>query len=156
MIQRPSLKLIRKVRSGKRRLSAARRGAILFEFAVTIPLMMLLSIAVFDFARVSYFRLVVADAAGAASRYAAFNPITSVSQAVWQQGLEEATRTSVTGSAWISPTSLVIHPAQIVDVTPYEKRITVKVEYPFHVTLWWPGIPSDPTVVSQVSVIGSN
>lgn len=142
------------VRRGRRHASA-RRGAVLFEFAVTIPLTMLLSIAVFDFARVSYFRLVVADAAGAASRYAAFNPLTNVSQAVWQQGLEDATRNAVLGSVWVDPNLLVIHSALVEQVTPVEKRITVKVEYPFQVTLWWPGIPQNPTVVSQVSVIGA-
>lgn len=133
-----------------------RQGAILLEFGITMPLMLLLAIAVFDFARVTYFGLVVADAAGAASRYAAFNPVTDVSEATWYEGLEQAAKSAIVGSPWVSQNQLVVHPALIEQVSPVEKRITVKVSYPYQVQLWWPGLPSNPNVSCQVSVIGAS
>lgn len=150
------MKTISKRMSSPRLRARSRQGAILLEFGVTLPLMLMLAIAVFDFARVTYFGLVVADAAGAASRYAAFNPLTNVSEAAWHEGLEQAAKTAIVGSPWVSQNQLVVHPALIEQVSPVEKRITVKVSYPYQVQLWWPGLPSNPNVTSQVSVIGAS
>lgn len=123
------------------------------EFSISIPIMLLLTIAVFDFAKTSYFRFVVADAAGAASRYAAFNPVTSVSLHSWTTELENAARNTVVGSAWISPSALVVCSPIIEQISTVETRITVKVQYVYHLNLWWPGLPTQATVSSQVAVI---
>ncbi len=125
------------------------------EFSISIPVMLLLAIAVFDFAKVSYFRFVVADAAGAASRYAAFNPVTDVTLASWTAELESAARGAVQGSPWISQSDLVINPPVIEQTSSLEKRITVRVEYVYHLILWWPGLPGQATVSSQVAVISA-
>jgi len=138
-----------------RRISASRRGAALLEFSISIPVMLLLSIAVFDFAKTGYFRFVVADAAGAASRYAAFNPVTSVSLQSWTAELEKTARNSVEGSPWISPADLVIKPPVFEEVSPVEKRVTVRVEYVYQLNLWWPGLPRQATVSSQVTVVSA-
>lgn len=132
------------------------RGVALFEFAISIPLIMLLSVATLDIAKVAYFRLVVADAAGAASRFAAFNPVTNVSLQVWQQNLRQAAIDSVQGSPWVDMTALVVHSAVIEQITTVEKRITVKVDYTHRVYFVWPGLPSQSTVSSQVSVMGAS
>ncbi|MFM2011932.1 MAG: hypothetical protein RLZZ396_716 [Planctomycetota bacterium] len=137
------------------RVRRSRKGAALFEFAITIPVTMLLTIATLDIARVAYFRLVVADAAGAASRYAAFNPVTDVSLQSWQQGLDQATISSVQGSPWVDPSSLVVYTPVIEQISNVEKRITVKVEYTHRVYFVWPGLPSQATVSSQVSVMAA-
>lgn len=136
-----------------RRNAKSRRGAVLMEFSISIPVMLLLSIAVFDFAKTSYFRFVVADAAGAASRYAAFNPVTAVSLSSWTTELESAARSSVQGSPWVSQNDLVIKQPIIEQISTVEKRITVRVEYVYHLQLWWPGLPSQVTVSSQVAVV---
>ncbi|MFM8569962.1 MAG: hypothetical protein ACKOAU_00040 [Pirellula sp.] len=117
---------------------------------------MLLSVATLDIAKVAYFRLVVADAAGAASRFAAFNPVTNVSLQVWQQNLRQAAIDSVQGSPWVDMTALVVHSAVIEQITTVEKRITVKVDYTHRVYFVWPGLPSQSTVSSQVSVMGAS
>lgn len=139
-----------------RRNAASRRGAALLEFSMSIPILLLLSIAVFDFAKTSYFRFVVADAAGAASRYAAFNPVTAVSMDTWRSELESAARNSVEGSPWISSTALVVDSPIIEIITTVETRITVRIEYTYHLNIWWPGLPSQATVSSQVTVIAAS
>jgi len=139
-----------------RRNSKSRRGAALMEFSISIPVMLLLSIAVFDFAKTSYFRFVVADAAGSASRYAAFNPVTTVSLSSWTTELESAARSSVQGSPWVSQNDLVIKPPIIEQISSVEKRITLRVEYVYHLKLWWPGLPSQIAVSSQVVVIAAD
>jgi uncharacterized protein (UPF0333 family) len=139
--------------SSARRNAKLRRGAALMEFSISIPVMLLLSIAVFDFAKTSYFRFVVADAAGAASRYAAFNPVTTTSLSSWTTELESAARNSVQGSPWISQNDLVIKSPIIEQISSVEKRITVRVEYVYHLKLWWPGLPSQASVSSQVVVV---
>jgi|688.fasta_scaffold40072_4 hypothetical protein len=133
---------------------STRRGVALFEFAVTLPLMLLLSLAVIDFARISFFRFVVGDATGAAGRYAMLNPVTENSLSAWQSALEIAARESAQGSPWIDPTAIVVHPAVIQQVNTTEKRITLKVSYLFRTGFWWPGIPSQTTVSSQLTLTG--
>jgi hypothetical protein len=137
------------------RRTKKRRGAALLEFSVTLPLMMLMAVATVDFARVTYYGLVVADAAGAASRYAALNPLTETAESGWLEGLEQSAKAATIGSPWVDSSDLIVHPPVVEQITPVEKRITVKIEYPFVVRFWWPGIPTNPTVVSQVSVVAS-
>ena len=135
--------------------SRQRSGAILLEFAFTIPVMMILAIAVLDFSRISYYRFLVADAAGAASRYAAFQPVTDVSYNVWMQQLDTVARNTVEGSPWASANALIVHPAEITEVNPGEKRITVKTSYVYRATLPWPGLPTETTVSNQVTIVGA-
>jgi Flp pilus assembly protein TadG len=117
--------------------------------------MMILAIAVLDFSRISYYRFLVADASGAASRYAAFHPVTDVSYNVWMQQLDTVARNTVEGSPWASASALIVHPAEITVVTPGEKRITVKTSYVYRATLPWPGLPTETTVSNQVNVVGA-
>ena len=138
-----------------RHSSKQRAGAVLLEFAFTLPVMMILAIAVLDFSRISYYRFLVADAAGAASRYAAFNPVTDVSYNVWMQKLDSIARNTIEGSPWASADALIVYPAVITQVTPGETRVTVKTAYPYRATIPWPGLPSEATVSNEVNIIGA-
>jgi Flp pilus assembly protein TadG len=117
--------------------------------------MMILAIAVLDFSRISYYRFLVADAAGAASRYAALQPVTDVSYDVWMQQLDTIARNTVDGSPWASASALIVHPAEITEVAPGEKRITVRTSYVYRAAIPWPGLPTQATVSSKVSVVGA-
>lgn len=146
---------IRRSATKNDRLSKQRAGAVLLEFAVTIPVMVILAIAVLDFSRLSYYRFLVADAAGAASRYAAFYPVTDVTYNVWMQRLDAVARNTVEGSPWASASNLIVYPAVINQATPGENRVIIKMEYVYRATIPWPGLPSESTVRSTVQIMGA-
>lgn len=146
---------IRKSARKNYRFRKQRAGAVLLEFAITIPVMMILAIAVLDFSRLSYYRFLVADAAGAASRYAAFYPVTDVSYNVWMQKLDTVARNTVEGSPWASASDLIVYPAVLNKDTPGETRVIIKIEYVYHATIPWPGLPSEATVRSTVQIMGA-
>lgn len=139
---------------GKHRPGKNRRGVAIIEFALTVPILGLLSVAVFDFAKLGYIRLVVADAAGAASRYAAFHPVTEISMDPWIDGIKQSALASVAGSAWIDPTRMSLHTVDIEQITPTYMKVTVRVDYQYQPTFWWPGLPSGTRVSASVAIPG--
>lgn len=138
------------------RCVATRSGSALFEFAVTLPLMMLLSVAVLDLSKITFLHFLVSDAAGAASRYASMVPIDSESMELWQQGLEESARGSLVGSPWIEPSDLIIPVADIVQVSQDERRIFIRVEYPYEAHIPWLVLSSQSMIAHEVTVYGAN
>ena len=146
---------IRKSARKNYRFRKQRAGAVLLEFAITIPVMMILAIAVLDFSRLSYYRFLVADAAGAASRYAAFHPVTDVSYNVWMQKLDTIARNTIEGSPWASASDLIVYPAVLNQENPGDTRVIIKMEYVYHATIPWPGLPSEATVRSTVQIMGA-
>ncbi len=139
---------------GKRGKTKNRRGVAIVEFALTVPILGLLSVAVFDFAKLGYIRLVVADAAGAASRYAAFHPVTDLSMDPWIDGIKQSALASVAGSAWIDPNRLTLHTVEVEQVNPTSTRINIRVDYQYQPTFWWPGLPTGTRVSAQVAIPG--
>ena len=138
------------------RCVASRGGSVLFEFAVTLPLMMLLSVAVLDLSRITFLHFLVSDAAGAASRYASMVPADSESMEMWQQGLEDSARGSLVGSPWIEPTDLIIPVADIVQVSEDERRISIRIECPYEAHLPWLVLSSQSIIAHEVTVYGAN
>lgn len=135
---------------------ASRSGSVLFEFAVTLPLMMLLSVAVLDLSKITFLHFLVSDAAGAASRYASMVPVDSESMEIWQQGLEDSARGSLVGSPWIEPSDLIVPIADIVQVSDEERRISIRVEYPYEVHVPWLVLSSQSMIAHEVTVYGAN
>jgi len=138
------------------RCVASRSGSVLFEFAVTLPLMLLLSVAVLDFSKITFLHFLVSDAAGAASRYASMVPVDSESMEMWQQGLEDSARGSLVGSPWIEPSDLIIPVADIVQVSQEERRISIRVEYAYEAHVPWLVLSSQSMIVHEVTVYGAN
>jgi Flp pilus assembly protein TadG len=132
----------------------SRRGVAIIEFALTIPILGVLSVAVFDFAKLGYIRLVVADAAGAASRYAAFHPVTDLSTDSWVDGIKQSALASVAGSVWVDPNRMSLHTADVEQITPTLTRITIRVDYQYQPTFWWPGLPTGTRISAQVAIPG--
>jgi Flp pilus assembly protein TadG len=60
--------------SSRLRWSRRAKGQALAEFAITVPIVLLLAAITIDFARVYYFDLSIRDASFAAARYAGMNP----------------------------------------------------------------------------------
>jgi hypothetical protein len=140
----------------RNRSVASRSGSVLFEFAVTLPLMMILSVAVLDLSKITFLHFLVSDAAGAASRHASMVPSYSESMDSWQQSLEDAARGSLVGSPWIDPSELIIPLASFVQISDQERSITIRVEYPYEAQFPWMGFSTHSTIAHEVTVYGAN
>ncbi len=132
-----------------------RRGAVVFEFSITLPLMLLIGIAILDFSRLAFFYMLLADAVGAAGRYASTVPRQSEQSQSWQLGVERAAKLTLVGSAWLDPEQLIVTVPEELQVSDNEKRVTVRVQYEYHTRLWWPGIPSVSLIECQTVVYGA-
>lgn len=138
------------------RSASSRSGSVLFEFAVTVPLMMILAVAVLDLSKITFLHFLVSDAAGASSRYASMVPVQSESMDMWQQSLEDAARGSLVGSPWIDPSELIIPLAGMVQISDQERSITIRVEYPYEAQFPWMGFSTQSTIAHEVTVYGAN
>lgn len=135
--------------------SKHRTGSALFEFAITLPLTMLICIAIFDFAKITFLQSLISDAAGAASRFASMVPANVNSIDLWQQQLENIAKESLLNSPWIDPSELNIAPAVIEQISAEERRITVNVKYSFNTVFDWLSIDQKSTVACKVVVYGA-
>ena len=141
--------------SNRRRRKRGRSGSALFEFAITLPLALLMAIAILDFAKISFLHFLVADAAGAASRYASTVPANMNALDLWQQNLQMAARESLSDSSWIDPQDLDVPPALIQEIDSDERRIAIRVEYSFNTVFDWLKIDQQTTITCEVIVYGA-
>jgi hypothetical protein len=139
----------------RRRTAKSRMGATLLEFAITLPLTLLICLAILDFAKISFLRFLVSDAAGAAGRFASSVPANINSIELWQQQLENVAKDSLVDSPWIDPSELNVLPCTIEQIDADERRISVHVEYSFNTLFDWLSIDRQTTVASEVTVYGA-
>jgi hypothetical protein len=139
----------------RRRIAKSRTGATLFEFAITLPLTLLICLAVLDFAKISFLRFLISDAAGAASRFASTVPANINSIDLWQQQLENVAKDSLLDSPWIDPSELNVLPCTIEQIDADERRITVQIEYTFNTVFDWLSVDRQTILASEVTVYGA-
>ena len=121
--------------SGRRR---RRRGASAVEFAVILPVLMLLVLGAVDFGRFASTYIAVTNAARAAAAFGAMNPYSTVTQSTWTAQVKQAAFDEMSGY----DTSLLS-----VTTTPTSEadglwRVSVVASYPFKTVVSWPGIPT--------------
>lgn len=141
------------------------RGQSAVELALVLPLLILLLIAVCDFARVFYASIGVADAARAGVQYGAQNRTTAVDYA----GIKQAALNDASGVSGVavtvrgdpsspgSGTPLCTCGGTVVACSPAqcanpENFVQVTVTASFHTLLTYPGIPQ-PAPLSSTAVM---
>ena len=71
------------------------------------------------------------------------------------QKLDTIARNTIEGSPWASASDLIVYPAVLNQENPGETRVIIKMEYVYHATIPWPGLPSEATVRSTVQIMGA-
>ena len=102
-----------------RKLRPSARGQTLIEYALILPVLMLLLVVLFDFGRAVYYYSVVYSAAREGARYGIIHPDDSA-------GIEDTARNLAVG---LDPASLVIASDHQDDGT--YNRIAVTIQYVF-------------------------
>jgi Flp pilus assembly protein TadG len=135
-----------------RRNSRRRAGAAAVEFALALPVLMLLAIGTVDFGRIPYYHEVVANAARTGAETGATKQFTALSRATWETGIRNAVSREMQNIPNFDNSKLAIALTAVPNSDGLA-RITVEVTYPFETAVAWPGIPATVQLRKRVEVL---
>lgn len=116
--------------------SRGRRGAAAVEFAVVLPLLVLLLLGGADFGRCFYSAMAVTNAARAGAEYGAMHPFDAASQGAWQAAVQQAAVDELSGSPLFDVSKLTVVANSITEADG-SRRVEVQATYPFKTIFTW-------------------
>jgi hypothetical protein len=128
----------------------SRLGAVTLEFALVIPVLLLLLTGILEFGRVGLLGIPIAEAARTGAVYGAMNPPDELNPSDWARQCELRAREVLANQAGINP-SLVEVQCTYSTGSPLN-RSTVQVRYPFTLLIGWTPAPSN-LVIQRTAVI---
>ena len=129
-----------------------RQGAVLVEFGIVLPLLLLIILGCIDFGRFAYLHIAVTNAARSGAEFAAMRPVTPASQPFWQAGIEAAVQDEMQNNGGYIPGELVVAPATVTSDPLNLRRVRVQVQHPFRTLVNWPGIPDETLLTRAVEM----
>src|SRR5262245_17088729 len=137
--------------SGQRR-TTGRRGAAAVEFALVLPVMVLIALGCVDFGRFAYDYIALKNAARAGAEYAIMTPYTSSTQGAWESAIQQKAQDEMTNQTGYDSTNLTTTTSVVIESTGL-RRVTVTATYDSFTTIVsWPGLPSDNKLVAAVDM----
>lgn len=122
--------------------SAVRRGGTAAtEFALCIPVLLLMAIACTDFGRIAYFHQVVCNAARTGAESGATHKFTDYTKAAWEAGIRNAVLVEMQNIPSFNAGDLAYSLTTTIDGDDMA-RINVSVSYLFRTVVKWPAIPN--------------
>jgi len=128
----------RRKRSSQRR--AWRWGTAASEFAIALPLLIVLCLTSVDFGRFAYAYIALGNAGRVGAERGATRPYSTATAEVWQQQVSDATREDFAASSDLDVGQLSIQADAVQDAYGLH-RGEITVSYPFTTVVSWPGIP---------------
>jgi Flp pilus assembly protein TadG len=135
---------------GRRR--AERRGAVLIEFALILPVLVTVVLGAIDFGRFAHAHMAVTNSARVGAGYAAMHPFTTGTQSLWQTKIRDAVKKEMQGIPNYDDTKLTMTAPQVTTDSDGQKRVRVEVKYPFQTLVTWPFIPSTFSMTRAVEM----
>ena len=138
--------------NGTRRRGHDRRGAAAVEFALVLPVLITIVLGCVDFGRFASTYIAVTNAARVGASFGSLNPVTSVTQADWEQRIHELVVAEM-GDEYDPErsTDLQISPVITVEADG-QKRVRVTVSYVFNTVVSWPLLPGNMTLSRAVEM----
>jgi|SRR5579872_5830370 len=127
-----------------------RRGAAAVEFAIVLPVLLVLVLGCVDLGRVLSVSIAVSNAARVGAEYGATHRFTSYTQSSWETQLRQQSTVELQDVQGFdsSQMSLTLTTANQADGTI---QVTVVVVYPFRMVSNWPGLPTTFNVQRSVT-----
>ena len=121
--------------------SAQRRsGAAATEFAVALPILMLLALACADFGRVMHHYQIVSNAARTGAEAGAMHTVTSFTRTAWEADVREAVLEELANLPEFNEASLDYELTTTVDANDLT-TVQLEIVYPFESAVAWPLLP---------------
>ena len=128
-----------------------RTGAAATEFAVALPILMLMALACADFGRVMHHYQIVSNAARTGAGAGAMHKVTPLTRAAWEADIREAVLEELANLPAFDEGSLDYELTTTVDGDDLT-IVKLEISYPFETAVAWPGLPHqiDLRALSQV------
>lgn len=131
-------------------VSPRRRGAVLVEFAILLPVLVAIVLGCVDFGRFAYTYIAVSNAARAGAFFASTQPVDSKTWNAWVLAVQQASVNEMSVNFTASQIS-VPTPVMVTDSNGL-KTVQVQVSYPFETIVNWPGMPHRMTLRHAVAM----
>lgn len=112
-----------------------RAGAAAFEFAVALPLLLLILVGILEFGRVGSLEIQLAQAARAGAEYGAFHPPDQYTLADWQRMCERRAREVLASESGLDPAQVTVS-CTYTSGSPLN-RVEVVIRHPFSLLVGW-------------------
>jgi Flp pilus assembly protein TadG len=120
--------------------SQRRSGAAATEFAVALPILMLLALACADFGRVMHHYQIVSNAARTGAEAGAMHKVTSFTRTAWEADVREAVLEELANLPDFNEASLDYELTTTVDANDLT-TVQLEIVYPFESAVAWPLLP---------------
>ncbi len=127
-------------RGGNARQRRSRSGAAAVEFAIVLPLLLLLFLGACDFGRFAHTQVAVSNAARAGAGQASRHRPTTATRPQWEAGIRLAVGDELKELAGFEANRLAITIAWV-EEPDATSRASVQVSYPFRTLVSWGVIP---------------
>lgn len=134
-----------------RQSSGPRCGTAAVEFAVAIPVLMLLAIGCCDMGRALADYVAVSNAARVGAEYGATHAYSTYTYSSWQNIVTQRAQQEMQGSSGIDPTQLSVTVSTVPETSSLY-LVTVTVTYPFNMITAWPGMPAQFNLTHSVTM----
>lgn len=127
------------------------RGAAATEFAVLLPLLIVLGLVAIDLGRYAFVNIALSNATRVGAEWGATHRYDAATDAQWRSQLETAIRGEFVAAADIDPTQLDTEVTLAADSYSLP-RVQVAAEYPWNTIITWPLIPR-PLILRQATIM---
>jgi Flp pilus assembly protein TadG len=128
-----------------------RGGAAAVEFAIAVPILLLLALGCGDLGRAVGAYIAVSNAARVGAEYGATHAYTSYTYSSWQGLVIQQAQQEMQGSTAFDPSQLVVT-VSTVPASGSLYQVTVTVNYPFSMVTSWPLLPQQFTLTHSVTM----
>ena len=126
-----------------------RRGAVLIELALVLPLLILMVLICVDFGRFATVHIAVTNAAREGASFGGMHRSTDATYGRWKQGILDALKDEMSGIPGYSDEQLSVA-EPVVLASQSRSRVRVEVTYKFKTAIAWRIIP-DELPISRVA-----
>jgi hypothetical protein len=123
-------------------------GAVVVEFALVIPLIMLFALGIADFGRIAYFHQVVCNASRTAAEVGAIHKFTSYTRTSWENDVYQAALAEMEHTPNFNVSEMQFTLSTTIDADGMA-IINVSISYPFRCNVPWPGLPTEVMLTKQ-------
>jgi Flp pilus assembly protein TadG len=129
---------------GRRRRTAKRRkGAVLVELAIALPILLAVLGGTLDLCRFGYYFIALGHAVGSGARYATNHPFSGTTQAWWQAKVMQVVTDEMSGVSNFNPADFVmLAPTYSAAYSQNVKVVRLEASYTFRTVVSWPLLPN--------------
>lgn len=125
------------------------RATAATEFALALPLLLLMALACADFGRIAYFHQIVCNAARTGAESGATHKFTDFTKSAWEAGVEQAVLNEMQNIPEFDAGDMSFDLSTTINADDMAE-INVSVSYPFRTVVAWPALPNEVVLDKSV------